>query len=115
MCLWLMDEVSREWGTAAVLHSPGPPYPRGIPDAERSWRDGEEWPCRYQCPGHWLHAGMWLGAEAGGGRAGGWWVLLEVDVVRMNVLLCRAVMEKSGSTLSLIPGDCGWGRFSTFG
>lgn len=33
MCRRLMDALSREQGTAAVLHSPGPTSPGGIMDA----------------------------------------------------------------------------------
>lgn len=105
MCRRLMDAVSWEGDTAAVLHSPVPPprSPGGIADAERSWRDGEERLRRYRCPRRWHRAGMCLG----GGRAGGRWVLPETDAARMNVLLRRAAMEKPGSALSPSPRDRG--------
>lgn len=44
MCRWLMDAVSWERGTAAVLHSPGPPLP-GIADAESTAKGRERSSC----------------------------------------------------------------------
>lgn len=57
-----------------------------------------------QGPGSWALAWCW----GSGGKAGRQWVLARMDVMRINMLLHSAVMQKSGSTLFLSPGEGSW-------